>query len=283
MENLQVTIETITVETAKAYLEKNTSNRNLSQSVVNSYAETMRKGGWYLNGEAIKFDKTGKLTDGQHRLHAVVKAGVSIQSVVIRDVEEEAFASYDCGRSRTAGQLMGMQGVKNYNEVSAIVKARAALRTNSMRYDNGQGGMAYDKKKLTNDEVMHLFNIDPIKYEQYGQRSVAIRRRLGKITIVPSFVAAVWMHLVEDLGYSQSFVDFFFENATSQDSCSNKVINSVRKMLCFQNGKTIDKMEYKVNRFFKAWNKYANGECDCERLTWTDKEGKITLIPNNKN
>lgn len=280
MENLKVTIETIDVETAKKYLELNTSNRNLSQSVVNSYADTIKKGGWYLNGEAIKFDNTGKLTDGQHRLHAVVKAGVPIQSLVIRDVKEEAFASYDCGRSRTAGQLMGMRGVKNYNTVSSIVKTRFMLNGGLRTFRNEEGASNIKKEKITNDEIMKLFEKDALKYEQYGQKAVSIRNRIGKLNIVPAFIAAVWMHLVEDLGYPQSFVDYFFENATSDESCENPLVNNVRKMLCFNTGNSIETMEYKVNRLFKAWNKYARGECNGTLLKWDKhREGVISLLP----
>jgi hypothetical protein len=74
------TVQIIDVDpaTAESWLAKNPNNRNLRVPVVQSYARDMVSGNWMLNGETIKFDQSGKLIDGQHRLSAVVTADVTV-------------------------------------------------------------------------------------------------------------------------------------------------------------------------------------------------------------
>lgn len=69
----------ITPEWAKDILDNhNTHNRHLSQKRVDAYVEAMLQGKWipYTNDD-ITFDENGILTNGQHRLHAIVKSGIS--------------------------------------------------------------------------------------------------------------------------------------------------------------------------------------------------------------
>jgi len=276
-------VETITPEVAEEYLKKNLTgrNRNLSQSTVASYAATMKRGEWKLNGESIKFDTDGVLTDGQHRLEAVKKSGCTIQALVVREVSPEAFATYDCGRSRTAGQIIGMQGIQNYNAVAVIVNSLYALRTNKMSFDNTKRGFSTSRvSKLTNDQIIKEFENNRSLYIFYGQKAVGIRSRVGKFAISNTYLAAVWMHLVEDLGYSQCFVDNFFEQLTSLETAQTPVINELRKrLLASRDNTTIFTMQYKVNLLFKTWNHYVHDE-NPKRLMWSDKEGNIDLIPN---
>src|SRR5688572_25165711 len=96
-------IITITPNMAEAMLGKNFKNRNVSKGLVQAYARDMLSEDWRFTGEAIKFDVTGKLIDGQHRLLACVKAGVNFRSLVLRGLEPEAQEVLDSGRVRTAG------------------------------------------------------------------------------------------------------------------------------------------------------------------------------------
>ena len=65
------TVETITPQLAKAYLEKNKDNRKTSRHRIGIYSRDMRSGKW-TPGSPISFFDNGDLADGQHRLLAVV-------------------------------------------------------------------------------------------------------------------------------------------------------------------------------------------------------------------
>ena len=70
---MEAKVQVITPELAEQYLTKNTNNyRSMSNSVVNAYATDMKTGNWKFNGDSIKFNKSGILVDGQHRLAAIM-------------------------------------------------------------------------------------------------------------------------------------------------------------------------------------------------------------------
>ena len=75
--NLTVSMVCITPEIAKYYLSYNTKNRKQSEKSIKFLVDQMEKGLFLENGESIVFDKNMKLTDGQHRLLAIIKSGKS--------------------------------------------------------------------------------------------------------------------------------------------------------------------------------------------------------------
>lgn len=102
---MNITVETITPEKAKQYLEQNTNNyRKLSPSKVTQYANDMMAGQWEENGEPIQFAENGVLLNGQHRLAAIVKSGVTISMPVIRGISNDV-SLFDIGKARTAKDI----------------------------------------------------------------------------------------------------------------------------------------------------------------------------------
>lgn len=78
----------ITPDVAKKFLTRNTRNRDLRERLVESYANDMRNGNWLVNHQGIAFNENGDLIDGQHRLHAVVKSGVTVWMFVVKGLSD---------------------------------------------------------------------------------------------------------------------------------------------------------------------------------------------------
>jgi len=72
-------------------LKRNAMNRPLSKSHVDKLSDSLLRGEWVMNGDAIRISKCGILIDGQHRLSAVVKSGVSIETIVIDGLDLQSF------------------------------------------------------------------------------------------------------------------------------------------------------------------------------------------------
>lgn len=105
-----MTWERITPDKAQLYLTKNLeNNRAISMARVNGYMHDMASGNWSNNGTTIKFDKEGHLIDGQHRLTAIVKSGITVYMWVARGVDENAFKTVDIGYARTGTQIIRME------------------------------------------------------------------------------------------------------------------------------------------------------------------------------
>lgn len=114
-------IQTITPTIAAEMLEGNTNNRSLAEGRVKSLAAMMAAGEWKI-AQPVMFDYNGKLVDGQHRLQAVIRSGMSVRFLVVHGIEPEAFSVVDQGKSRTATDLHHIMGGTN----SAVNVAVAA-------------------------------------------------------------------------------------------------------------------------------------------------------------
>ena len=94
---------------AELYLSKSRGNRNLSPTKVNQYAADMKNGRWQVTHQGIAFDVNGVLKDGHHRLHAIIKAGIPVDILVVENIPREA-TLFDRGRPRDTRQFL------KYNE-----------------------------------------------------------------------------------------------------------------------------------------------------------------------
>lgn len=94
---------------AESWLQKNAQhNRAMRKFVVAGYAQQMRDGEWKLTHQGVAFDVNGVLIDGQHRLAAIVEAGVIVPMMVTVNAPSVSFESLDCGIKRTVADRLVM-------------------------------------------------------------------------------------------------------------------------------------------------------------------------------
>lgn len=62
-------------------------NREVDWAKVREIARDIEAGRWRLNNHLLGFDGKGRLVDGQHRLHAIVQAGIAVEVGVMRNLE----------------------------------------------------------------------------------------------------------------------------------------------------------------------------------------------------
>lgn len=114
-------VESITPAKAESMLANMVKNRPVSEAKVLEYAIAIDEGKWSLNGETLKFDKQGRLFDGQHRLRACVLAGKTFRTCVVRGIEDEhAFATVDVGKNRSHGDVFSIAGFSNSKDAAAV-------------------------------------------------------------------------------------------------------------------------------------------------------------------
>lgn len=113
----------ISPEDARAMLQKNKFNRPLSQARVSNLADIIKRGEWELNGDAIRFCEDGFLLDGQHRLAAIAKSGVTVRSFIATGLDRAIFDTIDVGRkTRTASDIFSINGEKNCNTLAGACR-----------------------------------------------------------------------------------------------------------------------------------------------------------------
>lgn len=121
-------IMAVTPEIARQWLEQNRNNRPLNEAHVARLASKMVSDAWVFTHQGIAFDVSGRLVDGQHRLHAITRAGKSIMLPVTTGVPPESFQHIDVdGSSRRACDLLSIRRPDAKNVVVMAAIATAAM------------------------------------------------------------------------------------------------------------------------------------------------------------
>ena len=237
---ISTNIETITPSAAKAYLEFNTNNRNVNTRHVDYLAEAMRNQEWELNGVPIIFSDEGRLIDGQHRLQAIIKSGVSVNALVTRGVKNKSFDTIDMGMKRSIGQVLSMSGVKNAKSVASSIKLIKIWKTTGKFVKAGA--------TISARETERELELMPEITESVSrlQNDKVIKR------LIPLTYSAVFHLLLSK--YNKDVCDNFFETLstgfTSHDRYS--VVVKLRDWLIINSGARGVNVDLKVMYFCKA-------------------------------
>lgn len=97
----------ITPKVAAELLKYNTNNRRIDQAHVKDLADQMTRGLWRYNGGVIAITKGGVMTNGQHRLLAIIASGVPLTLLVCNDVDEDSYGTEDTHKRRSSGVVLG--------------------------------------------------------------------------------------------------------------------------------------------------------------------------------
>lgn len=107
---MKTTTETITPEMAKSYLQTMHPNqRRVRHSWVDALSRYMTAGTFHTTHQGIAFDCEGRLFDGQHRLHAIILANISVRMLVSRAVDNEAWFATDIGVKRSISDITALE------------------------------------------------------------------------------------------------------------------------------------------------------------------------------
>lgn len=115
-----MTIERIGPTEAERYLESSSANRPPRQGKIGQYARDMTAGTWHSS--VIRFDREGKLVDGQHRLWAVIVSGSEQLFYVERGLPDEAIKTLDSGLVRTGGDVLAIRGEPNATNLAGAIR-----------------------------------------------------------------------------------------------------------------------------------------------------------------
>lgn len=121
---IQTIIEDLTPPKAHYYLSMNMRNRRVSNQHVDRLAEDIDKDRWEINGDALKFDTTPQMIDGQHRCLAVIKAQKSIKTLVITGLDPNARNVIDLGgKPRSVADVLRLNDIANGSQKAATASA----------------------------------------------------------------------------------------------------------------------------------------------------------------
>jgi hypothetical protein len=181
--DIYTSVERITPAQAERYLERNTNNRNIRPKHLDKLASDIVEGRWHMNGSSIVFNGDGTLLDGQHRLSAIVKAGVPVDMVVVRGVSKAAMATIDANITRKASDVAALRGYVNTNQLIGTVRLLITIRT----------GVLSDGERASTGAIMEFLQKHP-----HIQDSTTAAFRYTKT--IPVTSVAAWHYLAFYIG-----------------------------------------------------------------------------------
>ena len=182
---------TITPAIAAKLLENNPKNRQLNTVHVARLAKEIKEGRWKVNGDMIRltgFNGKGSIIDGQHRLSAVIKSGISIQSWVMGGLPEDVFNTIDSGRLRSKGDTLFCDGEKSAKKIAAALVIIDQYK--NKRFGFGQ--------QYSNTQVQELLRLYPeVRYCLTTQRTAVLPPSI--------FHACIYLFSMKDQELAQNF------------------------------------------------------------------------------
>lgn len=104
-------IRIVTPNEAERLLAYNTGNRAIRKRHVDYFVRLIQQGEFQLTHQGAAFTGTmqdpGRILDGQHRLHAIVRAGIPTKLAFFWECDEATFAAIDAGVVRTFADHYG--------------------------------------------------------------------------------------------------------------------------------------------------------------------------------
>jgi len=245
---MEVRTEKIDKRKAADFLSRNANNRPLKPSHVKHLAAVITRGEWVENGEAIMFDERGNLINGQHRCHAVIAAGVPITSLVIRGLSDSAFQTLDQGSKRTAGDVLGVIGEKNCNNLAASAKVFLSIA----RCYTIEGKGIHRMPSVSATLVVNTINDNPAIREMTN--AVANKKHLKNFGV--SKIAGVLAYAATYGEYAHMANQFIDDLASGANLPNNSPVLLLRDRLTLSRQSPTEL----VSVIIKAWNAYAQGK-----------------------
>ena len=148
-------------------------NRNVSQLHVDRLVVAMLMEGWNPDVSPLLFYPDGSLADGQHRLHAWLKAGCPKMHFMAGTIAREDITKVDAGRPRSTTDHAKILGIGHSSR--AVALARICLLVRSKSYS------------VNHQKVTHAQVIDAC--DQYEANAWARHGIPATVTGVCAFVA----------------------------------------------------------------------------------------------
>ena len=258
----------ITTEIAAEILKDNLCNRLLKETAIAKYARDMESGSWWLNGEALVFSSSGRIINGQHRCHAVIRSGVPVDMCVVYGVSHECFNSMDTGVKRSFADVLASKG-------EAECKALAAAASLKYKQVAGTLGDNSGRMAMSNSDGFEILARHPGLRDAVRCSRVFATRGSSAITRT----MAAWMiHELRNYEDREAVDNFFFGMRTGENlSKGNPILAFRKRTAAHVAGASRLSPVLVLALAVKAWNAYSAGKT--VTLLWYDRYGKGEEFP----
>lgn len=194
----------VTPEMAAEWLKANRSNRPVNRNAVARAALAIRSGRWKFNGQTATFSATWRLLDGQHRLLAIIEAGIAVEMLVWTGIDDDAMVTIDTGGA----------GTRSPAEAWCIGNGHVPSKVTIARVNACYGGLTGETPR-TSDEFGKAYEAFSGGVYATAETFASHLSKLARASIVAGFVIAWKEHPQETLDAAKSYLSG--ENLTKGD------------------------------------------------------------------
>lgn len=251
---------------AAKWLDYNTGNRPLKLWAIDAYARSMTAGRWNpYTMESIKFagtqDNPLRLLDGQNRLYAVIRCGMTIKMLVAFEVPENAQDVMDSGVKRSASDALVLEGKKNGSRLAAVARLQLARELN----------MPIGAGKFSNDEIQEFSRRNP-ELDDAIQLLGHMSRQVPVVDRVADY--CFWRFYLIAPEAAHEFFQHFSSGANLE--VDNPILVLRRRLAGDYGAVRRIKLEEQICLVIRAWN-FWRKEQRIQKLQSTSWAGKIAI------
>lgn len=253
----------VTPELAKKWLKTNV-NRPTKPLHIRYLKKMMELGLFYLLGDAITFDWSGKLRNGQNRLVALIEKGASYYFWVLEGADPDSFKYMDSGVARSSADSLAIMGYPNAAVLSAALKWVVRFERGTF-YSNGVVDQGRVLKHEEADAIEKHEDLIDSMHEGIRKNSV----------LTPSLgLFCHWMFAQKDREAADQFFDRL---ASGADLPEGHPILVLRNTLLLNSKEKSGKFhaKYKIAITIIAWNKLRLGRTFRSKILKWDADGDI--------
>jgi len=213
------------------------------------------RGRWYSTGDTVKFDTAGRLVDGQHRLQAIISAGIPQTLIVVWGVQPPAIVEIDTNTPRFPSDVL-----KIYDPTLTNVTDVAAATAIIVRWVNGERGTTLRSAPVSRTQLRDFYatHKEDIIAAALGGKRVS---RHTKGAPRQAFSLCHWLFAELDATDAEFFWDRLVDGVGLESSDPIYVLRELlrREAAAFKShpGLTVD---VATALMIKAWNAYRRGD-----------------------
>jgi len=284
----------VTPELAEYWLTmRREPNRTISDVEVDRIVDDIINGRWVDNGEAMKFigypsedDDNSEVDffDGGHRAWAIIKSGVSLEMNVVFGLPQQAKDTVDMHRSRTARDVLEMNGVPNAHIVAGMARLW-------LTYDKEVPEGVRPGRNITSLALRDLVRERPNRYQEaariayrYYKREKAkpgVPAKRGLQPVPPSTVGYCYLKFMDKAGRDAAIL--FLETWRSlvrheigEAEAGSALVALVNRLqTAKENHERIDRGAL-ISLIFRAWNGWRKGE-PMSKLQARSRSGAVPI------
>ena len=209
--------------TIAAYIlaNHNKDNRKVVKSQVKKIAKSIREDGWLEDGQPLTFNVDGNITEFQHRLLAIIEAGVTIRCVVVLGVAPGCFTKCAPAKPRKAeDEIQRKDKTATQSEASTLRQLLKRRQGNPLTIQNAIDKWIIWREYVRSGRTLVDGFFDSVsEYDSWERTFAAWAALMGSINeseVAETFLSLLQSEILDDESaccLTREFKSFFEDNS----------------------------------------------------------------------